>query len=150
MLNSKNFVSSLVLGFVLVFAAHGVRADMMAKNSACKSDIQKYCSAAEPGTPAMGKCMKDNMSSFSDACQTHMKTARTEMKKMHEELTSACKSDIQNFCSNVKMGGGAVMKCLKDNESQLSTGCKTARDEMHSKFKAKHAAGEAAKDASTQ
>ena len=144
MFNSKNVIFSSILSFVVVFGVHTVQADMMAKNMACKSDMQKYCSDAQPGTPAMGKCMKDNKDSFSDACKAQVTAAHTEMKKMHEEMTSACKSDIQKLCSNVKMGGGAIMKCLKENEGQLSSSCKTARDEMHSKFKAKHAAGQAA------
>ena len=134
--------SVLVLGFVVgMSGAHA--ADWMAKNSACKSDIQKYCSDAQAGTPAMGKCMKDNMDQFSDTCKTQMKTAHNDMKKMRENMKSACKSDVQKLCSDVKVGGGNIMKCLNDNESQLSTSCKTARDEMHSKFMAKHAAGQA-------
>ena len=146
MFNFKNVLVSSVLTLGFVFGMSGAQAaDWMAKSSACKSDMQKYCSDAQAGTPAMGKCMKDNMDQFSDACKTQMKTARNDMKKMREDMKAACKSDVQKLCNNVKAGGGNIMKCLKDNESQLSTSCKTARDEMHSKFMAKHAAGQAAK-----
>lgn len=38
----------------------------------------------------------------------------------------ACKSDISAYCSDVEMGEGRVLKCLKENRDKLSEECKTA------------------------
>ncbi|MEZ0391569.1 MAG: cysteine rich repeat-containing protein [Pseudobdellovibrionaceae bacterium] len=45
-----------------------------------------------------------------------------------------CKSDIQKFCSGLGPGG-AIMKCLKQNESKLSVECKAFGQEMKTRFK---------------
>jgi hypothetical protein len=39
-------------------------------------------------------------------------------------VLTACKSDIQRFCSNVPAGNGRVKACMKSHLSQLSEQCK--------------------------
>ena len=46
-----------------------------------------------------------------------------------------CKDDYQKFCKDVKPGGGAIMKCMKEHEADLSQGCKDHRAEMKEKRK---------------
>ncbi len=41
-----------------------------------------------------------------------------------------CRADIQKFCSEVKPGGGRLLKCLNENKAGLSSGCKAAHAEM--------------------
>lgn len=48
---------------------------------------------------------------------------------------SACKADIEKFCASVEKGEGRIVRCLKENEAQLSTECKEHRDNMKSKIK---------------
>jgi Cysteine rich repeat len=36
----------------------------------------------------------------------------------------SCKADVQKFCGQVQAGGGRIAECLKQNEAQLSDGCK--------------------------
>ncbi len=37
---------------------------------------------------------------------------------------NACKDDVARFCSDVKPGGGARIRCLKDHEDALSEACR--------------------------
>ncbi len=56
----------------------------------------------------------------------------------YQEFTKgegACKADIKKFCSGIERGGGALWKCLKENESQLSKGC--TKDMARAQEKAK-------------
>ncbi|HVN35382.1 MAG TPA: cysteine rich repeat-containing protein [Casimicrobiaceae bacterium] len=39
---------------------------------------------------------------------------------------TACKADVEKFCHGVQPGGGRIAACLKQNEAQVSTGCKNA------------------------
>lgn len=39
---------------------------------------------------------------------------------------SACASDVQNLCANVRPGGGRIIACLKQHRAQVSDGCKQA------------------------
>lgn len=36
----------------------------------------------------------------------------------------SCKADVAKFCPQVQAGGGRIAECLKQNEAQLSDGCK--------------------------
>ena len=51
-----------------------------------------------------------------------------------------CKGDIEKFCKDVKQGGGRIIKCLKEHESQLSAECKARGEEMKEKMKEAHQA----------
>jgi cysteine rich repeat protein len=39
---------------------------------------------------------------------------------------TACKADVEKLCSGVERGHGRIAACLKQNEAQVSTGCKDA------------------------
>jgi hypothetical protein len=53
-----------------------------------------------------------------------------------------CADDVAKYCKDVKRGGGAIARCLKDNESQLSPACKSSIEEAM-KRKEAHQACEA-------
>ena len=36
----------------------------------------------------------------------------------------ACKSDIEQFCKDIKPGGGRIRACLRGNEDRLSQSCR--------------------------
>jgi hypothetical protein len=36
----------------------------------------------------------------------------------------SCKDDVAKLCPKVQAGGGRIGKCLKENEAQVSAGCK--------------------------
>ncbi len=42
----------------------------------------------------------------------------------------ACKADVEKFCKDVKPGGGAILKCLNEHSSELSTECKERKMAM--------------------
>ena len=43
-----------------------------------------------------------------------------------KQLRAACSADIKKLCDGVQPGGGRIAACLKQNEAQVSTGCKNA------------------------
>lgn len=53
-----------------------------------------------------------------------------------------CAADREKFCASVEKGGGQVIKCLKENEAQLSAECKAHRESMKGAMKDIHAACE--------
>lgn len=57
------------------------------------------------------------------------------LAKHHEGHDGACKADVEKFCKDVKPGGGAIMKCLKEHKDQLSAECKAKGEKMKEKMK---------------
>lgn len=47
-----------------------------------------------------------------------------------------CAEDRKKFCGDIKQGDGAIMKCMKEHESQLSAECKAMGEKMRGKMKA--------------
>lgn len=54
-----------------------------------------------------------------------------------------CRADVEKFCSSLKPGGGTILRCLKEHEKELSTGCadnfkvlSKVREENREKMKA--------------
>lgn len=41
-------------------------------------------------------------------------------------LRKACEADVKRFCTGVRMGGGRILKCLREHEADLATGCRQA------------------------
>ncbi len=60
---------------------------------------------------------------------------------------SACKADAEKFCKDVKQGKGAIVKCLKEHEAELSAECKANAAQVKEVVKEKvHAAKDACAD----
>ncbi len=46
---------------------------------------------------------------------------------------AACRQDVQTLCPGVPHGGGRIMACLKSHAAEVSTGCKAAIKEAHTR-----------------
>ena len=53
-----------------------------------------------------------------------------------------CFADKKKFCESVKPGGGAIIKCMKEHEAELSAACKAkmaaGKEKMHEGREACH------------
>lgn len=48
--------------------------------------------------------------------------------------TAACLPDLKKFCAKVKPGNGRLVDCLRENEEQLSKGCRKTHSEHYRKM----------------
>lgn len=88
----------------------------------CAADRKKFCGDLKQGDGAIMKCMKEHEAQLSAECKAMGEKMRGKMKAGRE----ACKGDVEKFCKGKERGGGAILKCLKEHESELSAECKAA------------------------
>ncbi len=90
----------------------------------CAGDVQKFCKDVQPGAGRIARCLKEHENDLSLACKRQM----AEVKKGVHEFREACEDDVLRLCAGVKPGGGRIIKCLKENENELSPECKAKMD----------------------
>lgn len=86
----------------------------------CAGDIATFCKDVQPGGGRILQCLQANQTSLSPACQVRI--ARAE-KRMAMRKNRPCAGDAAKFCSDVAPGGGRIINCLKQHESELSSAC---------------------------
>jgi Cysteine rich repeat len=127
-----------------------------AVRQACPADYQTYCSNVPTGGSASLACLKQNAQSLSEPCQRAVAAlsspapaapattapgtvapapaapaARTYGPPMSPRqeamlLRRACGMDYRTYCSEVPIGGGRVIECLRENGPSLSHQCRSA------------------------
>ena len=127
------------------------QAQISAVRQACPADYQTYCSNVPTGGSASLACLKRNAQSLSEPCRqavaaigsrapaaaattapgTAAPAARTYAPPMlpRQEamlLRRACGMDYRTYCSEVPLGGGRVIECLRENGPSLSRQCRSA------------------------
>jgi hypothetical protein len=86
---------------------------------ACKADVEKLCSGTRKGEGRVLACLQASEAQLSPACKQQVGAIGAKAK----EIGAACGDDVQQFCPNVKTGGGRVLKCLVANSGTLSQMC---------------------------
>jgi Golgi apparatus protein 1 len=86
---------------------------------ACRADVEKLCKGVRPGEGRVLVCLQANEAQLSPACKQQVGVIGAKAK----EIGAACGDDVQQFCPNVKTGGGRILKCLVANSSNLSQMC---------------------------
>jgi Cysteine rich repeat len=123
-----NFLAVLAGVFCLAIATG---ASAQEATGPCKADAAKLCNGVQPGGGAILKCLKSHESDLSPACKNNMAKAKAEIKEAKE----ACEGDAKKLCEGIKPGGGRIIQCLKQHESELSPSCKAEMSKSRGKRK---------------
>jgi hypothetical protein len=119
-------ISLVVFIAVAVCLGFWAAPQAFAEKGACREDVAKFCKDVQPGGGRVLKCMMEHENELSPACKANM----GEMKMKVQEAREECKDDVVRFCSEVKPGGGRIIRCLKEHENDLAPQCK-ARLQSH-------------------
>ena len=90
----------------------------------CAREIETFCKDVKPGGGRIVNCLKEHESELSEACRERGLEMREKAKEKVREAHQACRGDIEQFCKDVQPGGGRIVRCLKENEAQLSVACR--------------------------
>jgi hypothetical protein len=66
--------------------------------------------------------MKEKRDQLSPQCQERMQARRAHRQQLRE----ACRDDVSALCSDVERERGAIKRCLRAHEADLSEGCRAA------------------------
>jgi Cysteine rich repeat len=134
----------LALGALLALAtpAAAQRAGGMA---ACRTDIATFCQNVEAGGGKKMRCLIENQAKLSPDCGAAVQARadkRADRKadagaaaavpaqaagapnaERPRKRFAACRADMTALCGDVQKGGGARIRCLRDNTAKLSPDC---------------------------
>ena len=91
-----------------------------------------YSSFAADGVQAPG--VPGTAAAVNPTEMNHSGDAVADKTLLSKPAGDACKADREKFCSSVKTGGGAMMKCMKSHEADLSVDCKAKGEWMKKEF----------------
>jgi hypothetical protein len=97
--------------------------------SACASDIKKYCTTVTPGEGRMIYCMQAHEDKISPKCAFELEDAAASVQTTADALKDAilaCKVEINGVCGKIAPGQGRIATCLRENKSSASSGCADA------------------------
>ena len=103
--------------------------------SACASDIKKYCKTVTPGEGRMIYCMQAHEDKISPKCAFELGEATTSVQTTADVLKDtviACKAEISGPCGKILPGQGRMVACLLSNKSTASAGCVEAIQKIES------------------
>jgi hypothetical protein len=117
---SQKAILVAVMAAVLGVAFWTVPAVAATQDRACANDVKQFCSDVQPGRGNVMECLKEHQADLSAACKDRIQAVQTRM----QESRQACQSDAAKFCADVSPGGGGLVRCLRQHESELSAECK--------------------------
>ena len=85
----------------------------------CGKDMATFCPDVTRGGGRMIDCLMAHEESVSMACKNYL----IEIKGRTNEIQKVCRDDVDIFCHDVKGEKGSIIRCLKENTSELSTEC---------------------------
>jgi Golgi apparatus protein 1 len=94
--------------------------------SACASDIKKYCKTVTPGEGRMIYCMQAHEDKISPKCTYELGEAASSVQGTADALKDAviaCRAEITGVCGKTMPGQGRLAACLIANKSTASKDC---------------------------
>ena len=76
-------------------------------DDACRADVEKLCPGIPQGGGRILSCLKANQAKVSPACKQQVSAFVKKVK----EFGAPCQADVTQYCGDVTMGGGAILKC---------------------------------------
>jgi len=126
----RKYAVSIVVGMLLA-GGRAIAADDVIANvrSACQKELNTVCKGVPEGEGRVLACFYAFQDKLSDKCVYALYDGASQLERAATALkfaASQCKDDFQKFCSDVKLGQGKGLACLKKNEKSVSQTCNDA------------------------
>lgn len=105
------------------------RERMQEIHAACEDDARKFCAGVQAGGGRIARCLRQHEADLSQACREQGQRLAEEHKGhrgLMRDVQQSCREDARKLCSDVKPGGGRIVRCLRAHKSELSQECTAA------------------------
>ena len=87
----------------------------------CDGEMDSAC--PEGSIEDRRQCMQGKLRQLSVPCRQRAREQLVRMKASLQQMRVACEGDVQRFCPDVEVGGGAVLQCLETHAQEVSDSC---------------------------
>ena len=99
----------------------------------CEKELDTYCKNVTMGEGRVLACLYAHGDKLSGRCEYALYDAAAQLERAIAALTfvaGECKDDLKSYCSDVAIGKGRLLKCLKKHDDKVSDRCKQARKDV--------------------
>jgi hypothetical protein len=114
-MKSLLFIATLLLTIAAVEA-------LASYSGPCAEDIGKQCGGIKPGGGKITACLKAHEAGLTSACKEELAGLQWKTRRAPAD----CSDDVAAFCGNVRPVDRRIIRCLLQNEKELSAGCSKA------------------------
>jgi hypothetical protein len=104
----------------------------------CDADMKKLCSDITPGDGEMAACLNSKIPQLTTSCrEAQMALDDMIFKKMDRSnvaFRKNCGQDLKKWCETPGTDEAGVWSCLNEHTEELSSKCKSMRNEVDRKF----------------
>ena len=93
----------------------------------CSKEIQTYCSKVTPGNSRVVACLIAHEDRISPRCRltAYLGSGTLNNRLKHlQAMAKTCSSDILQYCSRLRPGGGRIYDCIRKNRATLTDECR--------------------------
>lgn len=99
----------------------------------CAAEIATHCANVTPGDDRIVACLIAHEEKISTRCRLTAYLGSGNLGVRLKELQSmakTCSSDIVQYCSDVRPGGGRIYDCIKKNRATLTNECRNSLESI--------------------
>ncbi|MBE9533690.1 MAG: hypothetical protein IMF03_01725 [Proteobacteria bacterium] len=136
-MKSKKFFG-IVLSLLFLVAMPVAAEQDLVKSVAqgCKAELETYCKDVTPGDGRILACLYAHGDKLSGKCEYALYDAAVQLERAVAALAyvaNECADDLDQYCSEVAIGQGRLLKCLEKNDKKVSQRCKQALKDVGAK-----------------
>jgi hypothetical protein len=98
----------------------------------CDKELTTFCKDVTPGEGRGLACLYAFSDKLSAQCEYALYDAAAQLERALTALTyvaNECRTDLKNYCADIKPGEGRLLQCIDKNDSKVSKRCKEALKE---------------------
>jgi len=128
-LTTCHFGAALFAAAVLLAAPTKANDLVIDTLNACEADIARFCPDVPSGGGRLFACIMAHEDSLMPRCAEGVADARAQLRGLMNTMAflgSACRAELDAFCSKVEMGEGRITSCLREHYADSGPVCKDA------------------------